>query len=70
MKHSCTDNSLSMFMCALYNNMHRELHTAYAQISRGAVNISKLIEFHHKLFQAHLPSSMQHTHMHVCYVTV
>ena len=54
----------------LYNNMHRELHTAYAQISRGAVNISKLMEFHHKLFQAHLPSSVQHTHVHACYVTV
>ena len=31
MKHSCTDNSLSMCMRALYNNMHRELHTAYAK---------------------------------------
>ena len=31
MKHSFTDNSLYMCMCALYNNMHRELHTAYAK---------------------------------------
>jgi len=42
------------------------------ETSRGAGNISKLLEFHmhHKLFQAHLPSSVQHTHMHVYYVTV